>query len=527
MTTFIIIIAVAAVILYAVYRMKSEKEYKESKAQKEEAYAQACAARKKDGEPSVCEALPFARTAPFVDKTVMGPDGKEYPYSTEYSTVYYNKTASDNLSSLDLDHKKYEYSPVYGMLASEHYIGKFMEKLEKYSEIHPQDVRDGLTCIYELAENYAYSDIDGNDLTQAEHYTIRRLQDRKRALEGNGYYKNAYGFPSNGEKALEYYELAFALSQKYPHHFKEIDTSGTATITKCWLQQAHLLSAQGQVEQAKKLYDQVFQMATYLSDEEQLMEVIHALVDGYPRKPADYETKVIHMLADWACNTDLGLAMYTEYTLYAGKLDRKRMAVSPEESVKLYIEQAQENHYAAYLLGRAVLYGYGIPRNENNGRAIIEAAANNGCVSALYTMTQLSIGYGEEEKKWKAALDRAVAAIAELCADVREALKQSGASVSQERFAQYRQEIAKTAEAERKQAWEQQRAQEEKSEKQEQERNKFRYPEQITLRSSGEILQLQFNYGMVAVYLNLDTGASVTLDRLDVERMQASPDVYL
>ena len=68
----IIVIVIIAIVLY---KLKENKEFKEYKQNKDKEYAEACAARKKDGEPSICEALPPSLS--IVKETVIGPDGKE------------------------------------------------------------------------------------------------------------------------------------------------------------------------------------------------------------------------------------------------------------------------------------------------------------------------------------------------------------------------------------------------------------------------------------------------------------------
>lgn len=54
----------------------------------------------------------------------------------------------------------------------------------------------------------------------------------------------------------------------------------------------------------------------------------------------------------------------------------------------------------------------------------------------------------------------------------------------------------------------------------------FQYPETIRWRD-GDIWNLDFDYGLVAIYRNADTGKSITLDRLDIQRLQASGDAFL
>lgn len=443
-----VVIVVAIVLKSKSDRAKHDEWLRQEKERLEQVYRE----RKKDGEPKVTEALPSGAEA--VEERLVGADGKEYPDPRIFASTIVLANFSTNDHDLEDLRKKYEYSPVFCMLASEHYIRRYMKDL-KERPLLDVDQNRGIACIYELAENYAYSAPAEDDLVQADHYMIRRLEDRKRAMEGNGYYKNAYGFPANYRKAAEYYDLADAVYKT--GRIGQIDMKHAVLLAKCWLQSAHIHSAtakgvQGNIEKAGRLYSQAFQMAMRQSDEDMAVEVIHAITGGYPRHPETYTRKAYNMLADWACRTDFGLAMYAEYIWYIDDLDRNRLAESPESAVALYRELAESNHYAAYMLGRAMLYGYGTEKDEAGGRRLLEAAAEDGCVSALYLLKGLSCGNPEEEKKWNTALYGTIAVIASKCESVRASLKQSGMSVTEKAEADFKRKMAAMREQEQRAA---------------------------------------------------------------------------
>ena len=432
----IVIIGAVIVVLMIVQNAKTNKEINEKLRQEKEQREQDIRERKKDGEPKVSQALPSGAEA--VEERLTGADGKEYPDPR----LFADTIVLANFGNMEHHLKdKYEYNPVYGMLAMEQYIKEYVERLGRSAEMHPNDQNRGIACIYELAENYAYPVAAKDDMTRADHYTLRRLEDRKRAMEGNGYYKNAYDFPVNYRKALEYYDLAEAVRKT--NRVRQIDMDHAVIIARCWMQSAHIYSVgpegvAGDTGKAKGLYDQAYQIAMRQSREDMAVEIIHALTGGYPRDPEIYAEKVHNMLADWACRSDFGLAMYAEYIWHVEELDRNRMAESPQSAVALYKELTESNQYAAYMLGRAMLYGYGTQKDETGGRALLERAAGDGCVSALYLLKNLSCGNPEEEKKWNTALFGTIAVIASKCESVRTVLKQSGMSLTEKAEAEFR-----------------------------------------------------------------------------------------
>lgn len=518
---FVVVVVVVAVVLFFVWKSKRDKADMERWQARKAAREQEIAERKKDGEPQVCKKMPSFDPA-AKGKMIVGPDGKNYPkkmVNDNYFMALYRSLA--NYEGDD----KYETSPLFVMMSMEYHVRETY--LSGFANLKPKDldkdyVERGLECCYEVAENYAYSSMADDDMTQAEHYTIRRLEDRKRAMEGNGYYKNVYEISRDPEKALWFYEKPEYIRGKYTEYFDQCDVRFVHMTSRCWMQTAHICAAGQDVEKAKRLYSQAYTMFVVYSFEDQIMELIHAMTSGYPRNPEDYQDQAYNMLADWACSSNLGLAMYYEYVRYANKLDKKRLAESPKSVVALCMEQAEDNHYAAYLLGRAMLYGYGIPKDEVHGRKLLELAASDGCISALHLLAQLSTGCEEEEKKWNAALYRTVEMVAAECAPMREQLLQEGKFVSQRFVKDVRARLAEeAAKAEKAQqqapAWKAEPDTE----------PGFTFPEQITERSTGVIWQRDLDYGVVAIYRNLDTAETKTLGRLEIERLQASGEVYM
>lgn len=503
----VLIIVIVAVLIFL--KIKKDKAADARFAQEEAAWEQQVTERKKDGEPKVCTKMPSLDAK---GKTVTGPDGKSYPKAVlekNYFSVIYDFFRND---AEDYAHTKYECSPLFCMVAMEYYILEYFYgsfDWGKPETLTKEYVEKGMSCIYEVAENYAYPAMQDNDMIQAQHYLVRRMADRKRAMDGNGYYKNVYDIPVNLDKALSFYRMPDKLREKYTDYVGQVGKDCVIIMVKCWLQTAHIYSARQEAEKAKKLYSQVYQMAVRYSLDDMIMELIHALISGYPRNPADYQDHAYNILADWACTSDLGLAMYVEYVLHVNGLDKGRMAESPEEAVKLYREQAEKNHYAAYLLGQATLFGYGTAKDEANGRRMIEIAAKDGCISALYLLTQLSAGNLEESKKWQSALNQTVAAVATISGSAREELKKNGANVTKQLFAEIERSLT---EVERK------RQTEAEAEMQ----SDFTFPaafcdENLNRWERGEIL-LGF-----ARYQCMSTGEIRILDRRDIERLERTP----
>lgn len=451
---FIIIIAVVAFVLFQVTKHKKEKALEQQKAEER---ARIYAERKKSGNPSVSATVPNGAAA-YAERqgtgTIVGADGKEYPNSS-YDLGH---VAIHNLSTCS-DDEQYEYSPVFGMLALEYYLREFEGRLRKNEVLNENDVDNAFQGIYELAENYYYPAAGNDDLTHFLHYEVRYKKDWLRAMNGNGYYKNAYNIPLDASKALEWYELSDAWLAKYGN--KVVGRGGPTVIkmARCKLQAAHILSAglygvKKDTKKALKLYDQTFQLAAHYSQEEIQAEVICALIQGYPRNPEDCFTKVVNMLADWACRSDLGLALLIEYTQYASKLDRGVLAQSPERVVQLCRSNAKGNIYAGYLLGVSMLSGYGTGRNPGAGMKLLEAAAEAGSVFATYALWQFASDDTEKQAMRKKVLDELLADVCAANGHIRAQLEAEGKNLTAVQGIKVKERAEKTVEGKRRKAYE-------------------------------------------------------------------------
>ena len=93
------------------------------------------------------------------------------------------------------------------------------------------------------------------------------------------------------------------------------------------------------------------------------------------------------------------------------KLDKARLAASPEEAVKVYTEGMEnEDVYCTYKLGRSALYGYGREQDTNYGWTCLETAAKLKSVSAASLLVKLSAGDVERQKHDQEAYDLILAA---------------------------------------------------------------------------------------------------------------------
>lgn len=513
---FIIIIALAIFIFIKIKNGKAEKELEKRKAEER---AGIYAERKKTGNPSVSERIPGAAEAGAEmdgTGTITGADGKEYP---NFSPSF-NHVAIHNLSDSSFDEEKYEYSPVYVMLAVEYYLRKFEERICTANVLNETDVDNAFKGIYELAENYYYPRADNNDLTHFIHYEVRYKKDWLRAMNGNGYYQNVYHIPIDASRALEWYELADTWFAKYGEKVIGKGECTAIRMMRSKLQAAHILSAglygiAKDTQKALGLYGQVFQVASHYSQEDMQAEVICAMIQGYPRNPEDYVTSAVNMLADWACRSDLGLAMLIEYTRYASRLDKKTLAQSPEAVVKLGSSMAEENVYAGYLLGMAMLSGYGIKKNQDGGMKMLDAAAAAGSVFAAYVLWQLAADDKEKQAARKEALDRQVEAVCSANGSLRALLEAEGKNLTAVQKVKIKEQVDKTE----KQAYEEAL----RSIEQEQEQG-FSFPAVIY---DAELNRWELGETLlgVATYWCMNTGEKRELDRLDIERLERTPGI--
>lgn len=452
------ILIIIAVIAFIIYQIIQHKKDKERERQRAEERAKIIAERKKGGNPTFSTALPdgAAEYAEYKGTGMLvGADGKEYPNSA----LHLDHVAVCNLSGYEWDTERFEYSPIYGMLALEYHTKDFEERLQKYDALHETDVDNAFQGIYELGESYYYPTPGNDDLLHYMHYEVRYRKDWLRAMQGNGYYQNAYEFPVNASKALQWYEMSDAWYAKYR---EKVIGKGEATAIKmalCKLQAAHILSAglygvAKDTQRAKGLYGQVFQLAQHYSQEELSAEVICALIQGYPRNPEDYVTSAVNMMSDWACRSDLGLAMLIEYTQYASRLDKTMLAQSPKSLMELCADKAEENLYAGYLLSVAMLCGYGTDRDTRNGMRILHLAAEAGSVFAAYALWQLASDDPKGQENYKKALDALVGTICRENGHIRDLLKAEGKNITDAREIRIKEQLDKQDEIKRKEAYE-------------------------------------------------------------------------
>lgn len=451
---FLIILAVIAFIVYQLIQHKKDKERERQKAEER---AKIIAERKKGENPISSEQLPdgAADYAEYKeDGTLVGADGKEYPNSS----VHLNRVALANLYDHGLDTDRFEYSPFYGMLALEYYTKSFVERLQKYGEVNDVDADKAFKALYELGESYYYALPGNDDLLHYMHYEVRFRKDWLRAMQGNGYYANAYDFPVDASKALQWYEMADAWYAKYR---EKVIGKGEATAIKiafCKLQAAHILSAglygvAKDTKRANMLYNQTFQLAQHYSQEEISAEVICAMIQGYPRNPEDYFVSAVNMMADWACRSNLGLAMLIEYTQYGSRLDKKKLAESPESLAELCIAEGGENLFAGYLSAIALLCGYGVERNTESGMNILHLMAESGSVFAAYALWKFASNDQKEQEACKKALDDLVEAIGRENGHIRKSLETEGRNLTAIHEVKMKKELDEQAERARKEAY--------------------------------------------------------------------------
>lgn len=519
------IIIVAAVIAFILFQVKKHKEEKAREQQKAEERARTYAERKKSGNPSVSTAVPEGAAAHAKSEgagAIVGADGKEYPNSS----YYLDHVALKYLSESPYNDEKYEYSPIYEMLALEYYLSKFEERIRKLDVLNDTDVDYAFKGIYELAENYYYPSAGDDDLTHFMHYEVRYKKDWLRAMKGNGYYQNAYHISLDASKALEWYELSDAWFSKYG---KKVVGKGEATVIKmarCKLQAAHILSAglygvAKDTQKALGLYGQTFQLAAHYSQEEISAEVICALIQGYPRNPEDYVTSAVNMLADWACRSNLGLAMLIEYTRYASGLDKSLLAQSPESVARLCRSKGEENIYAGYLLGMAMISGYGTDCNPDAGMKVLEAAAEAGSVFAAYALWNLASDDKEKQTIRKKALDDLLTEVCAANGHIRTQLEAEGKNLTAVQNIKIKEQVEEYVENERKKAREKYVKM---LEDMEQEQG-FSFPAIIHDAEMNRWELRDISAGL-ARYECMETGEIRTLDRLDIERLGATQGIW-
>ena len=113
----VIILVLVGVLVFL--KMKKDRAADARFLQEETAWEQQVAARKKDGEPKVCTKMPSLEGK---GKTVIGPDGKNYPKTVLEKNYYGVIRDFFREDAEDYAHAKYECSPLFCMVAMEYYI---------------------------------------------------------------------------------------------------------------------------------------------------------------------------------------------------------------------------------------------------------------------------------------------------------------------------------------------------------------------------------------------------------------------
>ena len=383
-----IILLILLVIVWKVVGGKKRKEKAELRAKQE---AEAAARKKAErearlvkGEPVECTAVPSLESSQA--ETAVGPNGKTYqiPRRSEY------------------DYFLGCWDPVFRLLTAEHYAERMYQDFIKY-RIADSDTRALVNCILFAAESYAYGTADPSDLYQSERALIRRIEDRARALEDDGYLHNAY-VPVDMDKAIHYYKLL----ENMMSHQDKIGELGDATIyrmMRAWAELGHLYGYQKKEKESRRYYDMGFRGVA--NDELLQLDVLHAMMAGYPRNPETYSNMLAAMMVDWI-KSGKPLAIMMGGFEYASfeKLDKARLAASPEEAVKVYTEGMENDDvYCTYMLGRCALYGYGREQDTNYGWTCLETAAKLKSVSAASLLVKLSAGDAERQKGYREVYD--------------------------------------------------------------------------------------------------------------------------
>ena len=383
-----IILLILLVIVWKGVRGKKRKEKAELRAKQQ---AEAAARKKAErearlvkGEPVECTAVPSLESSQA--ETAVGPNGKTYqiPRRSEY------------------DYFLGCWDPVFRLLTAEHYAERMYQDFIKY-RIADSDTRALVNCILFAAESYAYGTADPSDLYQSERALIRRIEDRARALEDDGYLHNAY-VPVDMDKAIHYYKLL----ENMMSHQDKIGDLGDATIyrmMRAWAELGHLYGYQKKEKESRRYYDMGFRGVA--NDELLQLDVLHAMMAGYPRNPETYSNMLAAMMVDWI-KSGKPLAIMMGGFEYASfeKLDKARLAASPEEAVKVYTEGMENDDvYCTYMLGRCALYGYGREQDTNYGWTCLETAAKLKSVSAASLLVKLSAGDAERQKGYREVYD--------------------------------------------------------------------------------------------------------------------------
>ena len=390
-----IILLVVLLIVWKVVGGKRKKEKEEQLARQTAAAAAQKAADRQarlvDGEPVECTEVPEKESC---DTAVTGPNGKTYyaPYSNKYKKF--------------LGH----WDPVYRLVAAEDYAQSRYESFVKgNTAFYPSTKRELVDCIVFAAESYAYGTAGTTDLYQSERSLLRRLEDRAHALQDDGYLLNPV-VPMDVEKAIRYYKMLDDMLLNHQDRLADIGDSHLYTMMRAWAELGHLYGYLQNEKESRRYYDMGFRGTA--NDELLQLDVLHAMMAGYPRDPAPYANMLTAMLADWVQGGS-PLAMLAgglEYKSYTG-LDQQRLAESPQAAVGVYTEGMEKGDaYCTYMLGRCALYGYGMAQDTDRGWQLLEQAAGGSSVSAAALLVKLCAGDDKKQAHYQAVLDTILSA---------------------------------------------------------------------------------------------------------------------
>jgi len=374
-----IIIIISLVVLFVAWKVIGGKRAAQREAEEREAAARKKAqreARLVNGEPVACPDLPPLDNTATEEMT--GPNGKTYriPKDSEYECL---------LGGWD---------PVFRLLASEHYAQRMYQDFLRYS-MDEWSIRSMVDCIFFAAECYAYGTVSQTDLYQSERAMLRRREDRARALKDDGYLRSPV-VPLDAEKAISYYKMLDNMLMNCQEKLKVLNDATLFRMMGAWAELGHLYGYLGNEAEARRYYDLGFRGTE--KDELARLDIIHAMMAGYPRDPRPYDNMRALMLADWV-QTGSAMAKMVVGVEYAGyeQLDQARLAASPEEAVKVYTEGMERGDaFCTYMLGRCAMYGYGMEADTQLGWSCLEKAAEKSSVSAASLLARLSVGYDSQ-----------------------------------------------------------------------------------------------------------------------------------
>lgn len=392
-----LILFVILFIAWKVYSGKRKKEKAELRAKQEAAAAAKKVADREarlvNGEPVECSQVPEKES---VDTQVVGPNGKTYyvPYSNKYEKF--------------MGH----WDPIYRLLVAEDFAEHYYQSfLDGRTAFYPTNKRQMVDCIIFAAESYAYGTAGNTDLYQSERSLLRRLEDRAHALEDDGYLLNPV-VPVDIDKAIHYYSMLDDLMMNHRDRLSDVGNNTMYQMMRAWAELGHLYGYQQKEKESRRYYDMGFRGVA--NDELLQLDIIHAMMAGYPRDPEPYSNMLAAMLADWVkSGSPLAvLAGGLEYRSYTS-LDASRLAESPEEAVKVYTEgMKNDDAYCAYMLGRCAMYGYGMAQDTDYGWKCLEEAAKRKSVSAAALLVKLSVGDPAKQQQYQSTLDAILSAAA-------------------------------------------------------------------------------------------------------------------